>query len=169
MTNSSCLAADSNTLTPHNMSTLVEKINDEIKKAMLAKEKVKLEALRAVKKEFLEALTAKDAGGQLEDSKALQIIAKLVKQREESAKIYSEQSRPDLAEVEEAQAEALKSYLPQQLSEDEIRAEVSAIIAQLGVTDMKGMGQVMGLATKALSGRADGKLISEIVKALLSK
>ncbi|KGL49081.1 GatB/YqeY domain-containing protein [Porphyromonas cangingivalis] len=151
------------------MSTLVEKINDEIKKAMLAKEKVRLEALRAVKKEFLEALTAKDAGGKLEDVKALQIIAKLVKQREESAKIYREQSRPDLAEVEEAQAEALKEYLPQQLSEDEVRAEVSAIIAQLGVSDMKGMGQVMGAATKALSGRADGKLIADIVKALLSK
>ncbi|MDO4770382.1 GatB/YqeY domain-containing protein [Porphyromonas sp.] len=150
------------------MSTLVEKINDEIKKAMLAKEKLRLEALRAVKKEFLEALTAKGASGELEDGKALQIISKLVKQREESAKIYREQARPDLAEVEEAQAEALKEYLPQQLSEEEVRAEVSAIIAKLGVSDMKGMGQVMGVASKALSGRADGKLIADIVKALLS-
>ncbi len=147
---------------------LVEKINEEIKRAMLAREKVLLDALRAVKKEFLEAMTAKGGSHELEDDKALQIISKLVKQREESAKIYRDQARPDLAEVEEAQAEALKAYLPKQLSEEEIRAEVKAIIDNLGVTDMKGMGRVMGQATKQLSGRADGKVVADIVKALLS-
>ncbi len=147
---------------------LVEKINEEIKRAMLAREKVLLDALRAVKKEFLEAMTAKGGSHELEDDKALQIISKLVKQREESAKIYRDQARPDLAEVEEAQAEALKAYLPKQLSEEEIRAEVKAIIDTLGVTDMKGMGRVMGQATKQLSGRADGKVVADIVKALLS-
>lgn len=147
---------------------LVEKINEEIKRAMLAREKVLLDALRAVKKEFLEAMTAKGGSHELEDDKALQIISKLVKQREESAKIYRDQARPDLAEVEEAQAEALKAYLPKQLSEEEIRAEVKAIIDNLGITDMKGMGRVMGQATKQLSGRADGKVVADIVKALLS-
>lgn len=146
---------------------LEDKINEAIKQAMLAKEKIALEALRAVKKEFLEARTAKGATPELDDAKALQIIAKLVKQREESAAIYREQQRPDLAEVEEGQAEVLRGYLPAPLSLDEIRTTIKGLIETLGVTDIKGMGKVMGAASKALSGRADGKVIADVVKELL--
>lgn len=147
---------------------LVEKINEGIKQAMLSRDKVRLEALRGVKKEFLEAMTAKGAGGELDDDHALKIIAKLVKQREESASLYRDADRLDLAEAEEAEANVFRSFLPAQLSEEEIKAKVEEIIARLGVTDIKGMGQVMGAATKELGASADGKVISQIVRQLLS-
>lgn len=147
---------------------LLEQVNEGIKQAMLSRDKVRLEALRGIKKEFLEAMTAKGAGGELDDVHALKIIAKLVKQREESASLYRDADRLDLAEAEEAEAEVYRSFLPAQLSEEEITEKVKEIISKLGVTDIKGMGQVMGVATKELGASADGKLISQIVRKLLS-
>lgn len=147
---------------------LIDQINEGIKQAMLARDKVRLEALRGVKKEFLEAMTAKGASGQLDDDQALKIISKLVKQREESASLYRDNDRLDLAEAEEAEANIFRSFLPAQLSEEEIKAKVEEIIARLGVTDIKGMGQVMGVATKELGASAEGKVISQVVRQLLS-
>lgn len=147
---------------------LLEQVNEGIKQAMLSRDKVRLEALRGIKKEFLEAMTAKGAAGELDDDHALKIIAKLVKQREESASLYRDADRLDLAEAEEAEAEVYRSFLPAQLSEEEIAEKVKEIISKLGVTDIKGMGKVMGVATKELGASADGKLISQIVRKLLS-
>lgn len=147
---------------------LLEQVNEGIKQAMLSRDKVRLEALRGIKKEFLEAMTAKGAAGELDDDHALKIIAKLVKQREESASLYRDADRLDLAEAEEAEAEVYRSFLPAQLSEEEITEKVKEMISKLDVTDIKGMGQVMGVATKELGASADGKLISQIVRKLLS-
>lgn len=147
---------------------LFDKISEDIKKAMLARDKVRLEALRGAKKEFLEAKTAKGAGGELPDDKATTILVKMVKQRKESAKIYSDNNRPELAENELAEAAVLEEYLPKQLTADELKAELQAIIAQVGATGPKDMGKVMGVATKQLAGRAEGRLISATVKELLS-
>lgn len=147
---------------------LLEQVNEGIKQAMLSRDKVRLEALRGIKKEFLEAMTAKGAAGELDDDHALKIIAKLVKQREESASLYRDADRLDLAEAEEAEAEVYRSFLPAQLSEEEITEKVKELISKFGVTDIKGMGQVMGVATKELGASADGKLISQIVRKLLS-
>ena len=147
---------------------LIEQVNEGIKQAMLSRDKVRLEALRGIKKEFLEAMTAKGAAGELNDDHALKIIAKLVKQREESASLYRDADRLDLAEAEDAEAEVYRSFLPAQLSEEEIAEKVKEIISKLGVTDIKGMGKVMGVATKELGALADGKLISQIVRKLLS-
>lgn len=147
---------------------LFEQINEEIKQAMLSRDKVRLETLRGIKKEFLEAVTAKGGNHTLEDDQALKIIAKLLKQREESASMYRDADRLDLAEEEEAQAVVLKGFLPAQLSAEEIMVKVQEIITRLGVTDMKGMGQVMGVAIKELGTAADGNLISQVVKKLLS-
>lgn len=146
---------------------LFDQISEDIKKAMLAKDKVTLEALRNVKKEFLEAKTAKNSNGELTDDNALKIIQKLVKQRYESAEIFTQQNRQDLADNELAEVEALKKYLPAQLSDNELTAEVKAIIAEVGATSAKEMGKVMGVASKRLSGKADGRAISEKVKSLL--
>ncbi|KGN70427.1 GatB/YqeY domain-containing protein [Porphyromonas sp. COT-108 OH1349] len=148
--------------------SLFDTISDGIKSAMLAKDKVRLEALRAVKKEFLEAKTAKGSDGELTDEAATKIVAKLAKQRTESAEIYRTQGREDLAQEEEAQLAVLQEFLPKQLSIEEIEAHVKALIAELGVADMKGMGRVMGEASKRLAGQVDGKVLSEVVKKLLS-
>ena len=147
---------------------LFDQISSDIKAAMLAKDKVKLEALRNAKKCFLEAKTAPGAGDTLTDEAAQAIIQKLVKQGKESARIYTEQQRPDLAEAELAQVSALEGYLPQQLSAEELEAEVQTIIAEAGATSMKDMGRVMRLASAALAGRADGGAISATVKKHLS-
>lgn len=136
--------------------------------AMKARDKVRLEALRNLKKYFIEAKTAAGAGDELTDDKALKIVAKLVKQGKDTAALYREQNRPDLAEEEEAQANVIGEYLPKQLSDEEIEAEVKAIITATGASSMKDMGKVMGQASKALAGKADGRKISEIVKKLLS-
>lgn len=148
--------------------SLFDTISDGIKSAMLAKDKVRLEALRAVKKEFLEAKTAKGSDGELTDEAATKIVAKLAKQRTESAEIYRTQGREDLSQEEEAQLAVLQEFLPKQLSMEEIEAHVKALIAELGVADMKGMGRVMGEASKRLAGQVDGKVLSEVVKKLLS-
>ncbi len=146
---------------------LFERISEDIKKAMLAREKTRLEALRGAKKEFLEAKTAKGANGELSDEAATKILVKLVKQRKESAKIYEENSRPELAANELAEAAVLEEYLPKQLSAEELDAELRGIIAEVGATSPKEMGKVMGVASRRLAGRAEGRAISEAVKRLL--
>lgn len=147
---------------------LIETITDEIKKAMLAKDKVRLEALRGIKKELLEAKTAKGAADELSEETAIAILQKMVKQRKDSAEIYTAQNRPDLAEVEIEQMNVIQEYLPAQLTPDELESAVMEIIAETGATSLKEMGKVMGLATKQLAGKAEGRAISEMVKKLLS-
>ena len=147
---------------------LFDKINADIKSAMLARDKVRLEALRGIKKEFLEAKTAKGSDGTLTDEVATRVLVKMAKQRRESAAIYTEQSRPELAEGELAEAAVIEEYLPKQLSEEELTAELRKIIAEVGATSAKEMGRVMGVASKALAGRADGRAISAKVKELLA-
>ncbi len=147
---------------------IFDQISADIKSAMLAKDKVRLEALRGVKKEFLEAKTAKGSNGELADEQAMKILAKMVKQRKETAELYTSQNRPELAENELAEAAVIENYLPKALSDEELTAELKKIIAELGATSPKEMGRVMGVASKALAGRADGKAISVKVKELLS-
>ena len=147
---------------------LFDQVSNDIKSAMLAKDKVRLEALRGIKKEFLEAKTAKGADGELSDETAMKILAKMVKQRKESAQIYSEQNRPDLAAPELAEAAVIETYLPKQMTDEELTEALKAIIAQVGAKTPQEMGKVMGVATKQLAGRADGRAISTKVKELLS-
>lgn len=147
---------------------LFDQVSNDIKSAMMAKDKVRLEALRGIKKEFLEAKTAKGADGELTDDMAMKILAKMVKQRKESAQIYTEQNRPDLAEPELAEAAVIETYLPKQMNEEELTEALKAIIAQVGATTPQEMGKVMGVATKQLAGRADGRAISAKVKELLA-
>jgi uncharacterized protein YqeY len=132
---------------------LFDTISNDIKSAMLAKDKIRLEALRGAKKEFLEAKTAKGSDGNLSDETALKILQKMVKQRKESAAIYQEQHRPELAEKELAEVAVLENYLPQALSSEELEKALQEIIAQVGAASPKDMGKVMGVATKALSGK----------------
>ena len=147
---------------------LFDKVSGDIKTAMLARDKVRLEALRGIKKEFLEAKTAKGGDGELSDDAALKILAKMVKQRKESASIYTEQNREDLAGEELAQAAIIEEYLPKHLSEEELTAALKEIIARVGATSAKEMGKVMGTATKELAGKAEGKAISAKVRELLA-
>jgi len=151
------------------METLFDQISADIKTAMLAREKVALEALRGIKKEFLEAKTAKGGDGTLPDEVAVKILQKMVKQRKESASIFAQQNRADLAENELAEVAVIERYLPAQMSDAELEAAVAAIIAQVGATGPQDMGKVMGVASKQLAGKTEGKLISEKVKALLAK
>lgn len=148
--------------------TLLEKVNEDIKIAMRAKDKVKLVAVRGLKKEFLEAQTAKDSEGELTEEVATKIVQKLVKQRKDSAELYISQGREDLAEDENKEAAALMEYLPKQLSPVELTEAVKAIITELGADGMKDMGKVMGAASKQLAGKAEGRDISTQVKALLA-
>lgn len=153
---------------PQIYMNLFDTISADIKSAMLAKEKVRLETLRGIKKEFLEAKTAKGADGSLSDEQAVKILAKMAKQRRETAQIYSEQNRPELAENELAEAAVIEEYLPKQLSHEELDAVLRDIIVRTGATSPKEMGKVMGVASKELAGRADGKLISVRVRELLN-
>ncbi|MDY5768015.1 MAG: GatB/YqeY domain-containing protein [Alloprevotella sp.] len=148
--------------------TLFEQVSKDIVVAMKAKDKVRLQALRNIKKYFIEAKTAPGANDTLEDAAALKILAKLAKQGRDTAALYTEQGRPDLAEEEVAQAQVVEEYLPKALSAEELEAEVKAIIAETGASSPKDMGKVMGVATKKLAGRADGKAISALVKQLLA-
>lgn len=147
---------------------LFDQVSADIKAAMLAKDKVRLQALRGVKKEFLEAKTAKGGDGELHDDIAIKIIQKMVKQRKESAEIYATQGRPELAENELGEVACLETYLPKQMTPEELEAALKEIIAQVGASGPGDMGKVMGTATKALAGKAEGKLISETVKKLLA-
>ena len=149
--------------------SLFDTINEDIKKAMLARDHARLLALRGVKKEFLEAKTAEGAGGELTDATATKIIAKMVKQRKESAAIYTGQNRDDLAQSELAEVAVLEEYLPKQLTDEELTAAVKAIIEQVGATSMKEMGKVMGVASKQLAGKAEGGVISAKVTQLLAQ
>lgn len=148
--------------------TLFEQINKDLMEAMKAKDKVKLEALRGIKKGLIEAKTALGAQHDLSDSESLQVISKLAKQGRESAAIFEQQGRNDLASVELEQVQVFELYLPAMLTDQELEAEIRAIIQETGASNMKDMGKVMGIASKKLAGRADGKSISEKVKALLS-
>ena len=141
-------------------------IQQDIKAAMLAKEKVRLESLRAIKAAILLAKTA-DGSESIADEAVVKIIQKLVKQRKETAEIYKQQNREELAAQELAEAAAMEVYLPKQLSEEELEAELKKIIAQVGATGPQDMGKVMGTATKALAGKAEGRMISAMVKKLL--
>lgn len=147
---------------------IFDQINDDIKTAMKAREKEKLEALRGIKKVMLEAQTAKGAGGSLSDDDALKIISKLAKQGTDSANIYKEQGRDDLYEQEMKQVAIFESYLPEKMSDDDLTAAIKAVIAQTGASSMKDMGKVMGIASKKLAGQADGKDIADKVKMLLA-
>ncbi|MBW4871386.1 GatB/YqeY domain-containing protein [Prevotella buccae] len=147
--------------------TLFNQISEDIKAAMKARDKVRLETLRNIKKVFIEAKTAPGANDELDDAAALKIIQKLAKQGRETARTYTDNSRQDLADEELAQVAVMEEYLPKQLSPEEIEKAVKDIIAQTGATSMKDMGKVMGMAGKLLAGKADGKAISTIVKQLL--
>lgn len=147
---------------------LFEKVSEDIKNAMKAKDKVALETLRNVKKVFLEAKTAPGADDTLSDADALKLIQKLVKQGKDSATIYEQQGRKDLAENELLQVAVLEKYMPAQMSAEELEAALKDIIAQVGAAGPKDMGKVMGVASKTLAGKAEGRVISETVKRLLA-
>jgi len=147
---------------------LFDEINNDIKAAMKARDKEKLEALRGIKKVMLEAKTAKSAHDELSDADALKIISKLAKQGSDAAAIYKEQGRDDLYEQEMAQVKIYEAYLPAKMSDEELSAAVKAIIDETGASSMKDMGKVMGIASKKLAGQADGKEISAKVKAMLA-
>lgn len=148
--------------------SLFDQVSKDIIAAMKARDKVRLGALRNVKKFFIEARTAPGSNDELTDATALKIIQKLIKQGKDSAQIYTEQNRKDLADEELAQVEAIETYLPKQLTADELTTEVKAIIVEMGATGPKDMGKVIGTATKKLAGKAEGKAISAIAKELLA-
>ena len=148
---------------------LFDIISNDIKEAMKAKDKVALDTLRNIKKVLLEAKTAPGAGDTVSDETAIKLIQKLVKQGKESAELYNSQNRPELASEELAQVAVMEKYLPKQMSEEEVTAILKEIVAQTGASGPQDMGKVMGAATKQLAGKAEGKLISTIVKQLLAK
>lgn len=147
--------------------TIEEQVNQGIKEAMKAHDKIRLETYRNIKKVILEAKTKPGANDQIDDAECLKIIQKLAKQSSESAAIYKEQGRMDLYEEESGQLEVLSSFLPKQMTEEELTAALREIIAATGAASAKDMGKVMGVATKQLAGKADGKVISAKVKELL--
>ena len=147
---------------------LFDQISADIATAMKARDKVRLEALRGVKKEFLEARTAPGAGGELSDETATKILVKMAKQRRESAQIYTDNNRPELAENELAEMRVIEEYLPKPLTDAELTDALTAIIAEVGAKGPQDMGRVMGVATKKLAGRADGRAISARVRELLA-
>ncbi len=148
--------------------TLFDQISEDIKKAMLARNKAELEALRGIKKELLEAKTSKEANGEVTDELAIKIIQKMAKQGKDTAQVFASQNRQDLADEYLGQVAVYEKYLPKMMSEDELSAAVKDIIASVGATSPKDMGKVMGVATKQLAGKAEGRAISEMVKALLA-
>ena len=147
---------------------LCETISNDIKAAMKARDKVRLETLRNIKKVFLEAKTAPGANDTLSDADAMKILQKLAKQGKESAATYTAAGRSDLAEGEVAQVRVIEEYLPKPLSSEELEAAIKAVISETGAESMKDMGKVMGVASKQLAGKAEGKAISDIVRRLLS-
>ncbi len=146
---------------------LFEKVSEDIKAAMKAKDRQRLDALRGIKKEFIEGKTAPGADGTLTDDAAMKILVKMAKQRRESAEIYKSQNREELAAEELAQAAVIDEYLPKPLTAEELETALREIIAETGATSAKEMGKVMGVASKKLAGRADGRAISAKVKELL--
>jgi len=148
---------------------LEQKIMTELKTAMLAKDEKSVRSLRAIKAAIILAKTAEGAGGELKEEDEVKLLQKLVKQRKDSLEIFQQQNREDLARKEEEEIEVISKFLPEQLSADSLKNEISKIIAETGAASPADMGKVMGLATKKLAGRADGKAISVVVKELLSK
>lgn len=148
--------------------SLFEDVNAGIKAAMKARDKQRLEALKGIKAEFLLIKTAPENNGEVTDANAIKALVRMVKQRKESAELYASQGRQDLASEELAQASVVEEFLPKQLSDEELTAQLKAIIAQVGATSSKDMGKVMGVATKQLAGKAEGRAISAKVKQLLS-
>jgi len=148
--------------------SLENTINQDIKTAMLAKNEADLRALRAVKSALLLAKTEKGAADVVSEDAEIKVLQKLVKQRKESAEIYKSQNREDLYEIEAEEIEVIEKYLPKQLSEEELKTYLQGLISKLGVTSVKEMGKVMGVASKDLAGKADGKAISAVIKSLLS-
>ncbi|HOY52740.1 MAG TPA: GatB/YqeY domain-containing protein [Prolixibacteraceae bacterium] len=148
--------------------TLFEQVSQGILEAMKAREKEKLEALRNLKKALLEARSAKGAGQELTDEESLRVIRKLVKQGKDSAEIYDQQNRPDLSGQEMAQVRVMETFLPLMMSDQELTAAIAALIEKCGATSLKDLGRVMGMATRELAGKADGKEIAAKVKTLLS-
>lgn len=147
---------------------ILSNLTEEIKNAMRAKDSLKLEALRAIKSAVIIEQTASGGGGDLSEEQEIKLVQKLIKQRKDSATIFRDQNRVDLAEPEEEQAEVISAFLPEQLSEDKVAAIIQEIILQTGAEGMKDMGKVMGMASKKMAGKADGKTISTIVKQKLS-
>lgn len=143
-------------------------IDQEIKKAMMAKDKIRLETLRSVKTAFMESSTAKGATHELTEEQSVAILQRMVKQRKDSATIYEEQNRTELAQQELKEVEVLQSYLPKPLTQDELDKAIGEIIVQSGASSLKDMGKVMGAATKQLAGKAEGRAIADTVKKLLS-
>ncbi|EHQ29950.1 GatB/YqeY domain-containing protein [Mucilaginibacter paludis] len=148
--------------------SLIEKIDQDIKKAMLAKQESTLRALRAVKAALLLARTEKGASDVLTEEAEIKVLQKLIKQRKESADIYKTQNRDDLYQIEIDELQVIEVYLPQQMERAEVEQRIKQLIVDLGATSIKEMGKVMGAANKELAGKADGKTISEVVKQLLS-
>ena len=148
--------------------SLKQQIETDIKKAMLAKQKEELKALRAIKSMILLAETEKGGSGEISADVEMKMLMKAVKQRKDSAQIYKDQKREDLYVVEMAEVEVIERYLPKQMSEEEVETELKTIITQVGASGPQDMGKVMGVATKALAGKADGKTISGIVKKILT-
>lgn len=148
--------------------SIFENLGEEIKAAMKARDALRLETLRAIKKELLEARTAKNAGGEVSEENEIKLLQKMVTQRRDSADIYNAQGRADLSEKEVLEAQIISAYLPLQLTTEELEAAVKAIITTQNATSMKDMGKVMGAASSQLAGKADGKDISQMVKKLLS-
>ena len=147
--------------------SLEKEITQKMKEAMKAKDKEKLEAIRAIKNAILQEKTKAGAGDELDEATENKMLQKLVKQREDSAEIYKKENRDELAEKEMFEANVIREFLPDPLSEEDIKAKVEKIVEETGATSMKDMGKVMGLANKQMAGRADGKLISAIVKEML--
>ena len=143
-------------------------INQDIKTAMLAKNESALRGLRAIKSALIIARTEKGASDVLTDEVEIKVLQKLVKQRKESADIYKSQNREDLYQIEADEIEVIEKYLPKQMNQDDLNTYIKGLITQLNVTSVKEMGKIMGLANKELSGKADGKAISETIKSLLS-
>ena len=144
------------------------KINEDIKQAMLNRDKAKLEALRAIKAALLLIKTGKDTSGEIPESLEISTLQRLVKQRKEAAEMYKSQNRMDLYEEEVFQIDIIQKYLPEQLSEEEIRATLTEIIKETGATSIKDLGKVMGKASAKFAGKADNKVVSEITRQLLS-
>ncbi len=147
--------------------SLEKEITQKMKEAMKAKDKAKLEAIRAIKNAILQEKTKAGAGDELDEATENKMLQKLVKQREDSAEIYKKENRDELAEKEMFEANVIREFLPEPLSEEDVKAKVEKIVEETGATSMKDMGKVMGLANKQMAGRADGKLISAIVKEML--
>ena len=148
--------------------TIFDKVSEDIKQAMLAKDKVALSALRNIKKELLEAKTSKEASGELTDEISIKVISKIVKQNKDAAVVFKEQGRTDLADEYEAQAEVSQQYLPKQMTEEEIVATLKEIATEVGASSIKELGKLMGVASKRLAGKAEGRLIADKAKEILS-